>query len=81
MREPPQGRTGQALPRRTVIFIVRVWAEYLEETPPLWRGEIERADTGEVKPFETLEAMNDWIGLCLTQRGHPSEHEEARGAR
>lgn len=61
MRESPRRRSGQALPRRTVIFIVRVWAEYLEETPPLWRGEIERADTREVKRFQTLEEVIEHV--------------------
>lgn len=35
------------LPRRTATFIVRIWAEYLEQTPPAWRGEIEHIEGGE----------------------------------
>jgi hypothetical protein len=49
------------LSRRTVTFIVRLWAEYLEQTPPVWRGEIERADTKEVKRFQTLEGITEYL--------------------
>lgn len=76
MRQSLRGRSGQALPRRTVTFIVRVWAEYLEQTPPVWRGEIEQVDSKEVRRFGSLRAMNDWIGRLLTPEGEPSEREE-----
>lgn len=34
------------LARHTVVFVIRMWAEYFEEKPPCWRGEIECVDTG-----------------------------------
>lgn len=38
---------SERLPRHTATFIVRIWAEYLEQTPPAWRGEIEHVERGE----------------------------------
>jgi len=37
----PGGAVNESLSRRTVTFVIRIWAEYLEQTPPVWRGEIE----------------------------------------
>ena len=43
---------SESLRRRTETFIVRVWAEYLEQTPSVWRGEIEHAGSGEKTRFQ-----------------------------
>jgi hypothetical protein len=43
--------------RCTISFVVRVWAEYLNQQPPLWRGAIELCDRGEEIPFANLEEM------------------------
>ena len=43
--------------RQTVTYIVRVWAEYLEEQPPSWRGEVESVAGGEKTPFIDLTQM------------------------
>ena len=40
-----------------VTFIVRLWAEYLEQTPPAWRGEIEHVGGGEVNRFGDVSKM------------------------
>jgi hypothetical protein len=47
--------------QRTVVYIVRIWAEYLDESPPQWRGVI--APIGEAKSihFSTLDEMIDLI--------------------
>ena len=34
--------------RCTETLIVRLWAEYLEQAPPAWRGEIEHVGGREV---------------------------------
>ena len=47
--------------RRTEAFIVRLWAEYLEQTPPSWRGEIQHVESGEVRRFATFGEMTDFI--------------------
>ena len=54
-------RSGQALPRRTVTFVVRVWAEYLEQTLPTWRGEIEHVGSKEVMHFGNVGKMLEFI--------------------
>lgn len=38
---------GNLLSRRTLDFLVRLWAEHLEQTPAALRGEIEPVGTGE----------------------------------
>ncbi len=65
--------------RYTASFIVRIWAEYLAQTPPLWRGEIERTDTQEVKRFNTLDEMVAYLRQNVTAHPGPSgrEMEEA----
>ena len=63
------------LPRRTVTFIVRLWAEYLEQTPPSWRGEIKHTKSGEVARFVDLGKMLEFIeGLT----GKPKERREGQ---
>lgn len=65
------------LSRHTETFIVRLWAEYLEQSPTTWRGEIEHVGKGEVMRFGSLCQMNDWIQRhVLTQDGQESEQEE-----
>lgn len=49
------------LTRRTVTYIVRVWTEYLGETPPVWRGEVALVNGEEVHYFRDLEEMTAWI--------------------
>ncbi|MFO7742861.1 MAG: hypothetical protein R6X31_11170 [Anaerolineae bacterium] len=76
-RQPLRRGSGQGLSRRTVTFIVRVWAEYLEQTPPVLRGEIEDVQSKEVRRFGSLSAMNDWMGRLLNADRQESEQEEA----
>jgi hypothetical protein len=59
---------SDCLPRRTVIFIVRVWAEYLEQTPPVWRGEIEHVESKEVMRFHTLDEVTDHVQLKVAEQ-------------
>jgi len=49
------------LPRRTVTFIVRLWVEYLEQTRPSWRGEIEHVGSGQVRRFGGVSKMLEFI--------------------
>lgn len=44
--------------RYTRTFIVRIWREYLDETPPIWCGEVEDTKTKETARFSSLEQMN-----------------------
>jgi hypothetical protein len=50
-----------SLSRRTVVFVVRVWAEYLEQAPPAWRGEIEHVGSGEAMRFGDVGTMLEFL--------------------
>ena len=52
--------------RRTVVFIVRVWAEYLRAQPPVWRGVLEGIESGRKIPFTHL----DDIAEIIRQQTH-----------
>jgi hypothetical protein len=47
--------------RRTVVFIVRVWAEYLHAQPPGWRGVLEGVESGQKTPFTDLDEITEII--------------------
>ncbi|MGC9522499.1 MAG: hypothetical protein ACP5HG_11545 [Anaerolineae bacterium] len=57
--------------RRTRAFILRIWGEYLDQTPPTWRGEIENADTQEVRRFGSLEEMVAHLQAWSSERHKP----------
>jgi len=47
--------------RRTVTFVVRLWAEYLGQTPPVWRGEIERVGSSDWSDeVERVSSVRRW---------------------
>jgi len=64
---------SQILRRQTVIFVVRVWAEYLEQDPPLWRGEILRSDGSQLIHFHNLDEILTFIEL---EASHPHTSKE-----
>ena len=47
--------------RRTVTYIVRIWAEYLEESPPRWCGVVEPVGDGEKIHFTHLHQIVELI--------------------
>ena len=63
-----------ALPksRRTVTYIVRIWAEYLDESPPRWCGVVEPVGGGEKIHFTHLNQIVD----CIQQKTHHSIKKE-----
>lgn len=61
--------------RQTASFIVRIWVEYLAQTPPLWRGEMERTDTQEVKRFNTLDEMVEYLRRDVEAQIEPIRRE------
>jgi hypothetical protein len=63
---------SRPLARRTVTFIVRVWAEYLEQSPPLWRGEVQVAATREVLHFQSREELISCLERCTSRKGNES---------
>lgn len=54
------------LVRRTETFIVRLWGEYLEQTPAIWRGEIEHVSSRQVIHFRDINEMINFIKDCTT---------------
>ena len=73
-----QHGTERGLRRCTETFIVRLWAEYLEQTPPSWRGEIQYVESGEVMRFGTLGEVSDCIRRCVLAQHKPNEEEKER---
>jgi hypothetical protein len=64
--------------RHTETFIVRLWAEYLKQTSPTWRGEIEHVGSREVMHFGDLEEVSEQIRRCVRAQDHIHEQEEKK---
>ena len=66
--------------RRTLVFIVRLWGEYLNESPPCWRGVVEGCEPGEKVPFATIIDLNKLIQekalLQINSGNKPGINEE-----
>ena len=54
--------------RHTVTYIVRIWAEYLDESPPHWRGVIDVVESGEQHSFATLKDVTEFIRRKTTEQ-------------
>jgi len=52
--------------RSTRTFILRIWCEYLDATPPTWRGEIEDTETQHTTRFASLGQMNAIVHALST---------------
>jgi hypothetical protein len=72
------GGSVSELSRRTETFIVRIWAEYLEQTPAAWRGEIVHIGSGEVRRFGDLDEMDEYVQRCVRTQHQSSEQENER---
>ena len=69
----------QLLHRRTATFVIRVWAEYLELEPLIWRGEILLPNGETHAYFHTLDDIAPFIemhALSLTTKKEQN-HEES----
>ena len=49
------------LPRKTRTFVIRLWAEYLEQDPPCWRGEIQQLNQSVISYFTDLDELENLI--------------------
>jgi hypothetical protein len=47
--------------RETYVFIVRVWAEYIDVIPSHWRGVVVNCSTEDETPFANLKELVDVI--------------------
>jgi len=56
------------LSRCTEIFVVRIWAEYLEQVPPIWQGEIEHVRSRQVVRFKSVDEMIGFMERCATEK-------------
>jgi hypothetical protein len=61
------------LSRHTETFVVRLWAEYLEQTPPTWRGEIEHVGSGRVMRFGGVDKMLECIEGLVAKSNEGSD--------
>jgi hypothetical protein len=73
------GNMSDPLPRRTATFIVRLWAEYLDQTPPAWRGEIEHVSSGETMCFGDVNQMWEFIAGLTAKPEEGERRAYARG--
>jgi hypothetical protein len=64
------------LSRRTETFIVRIWVEYLGQTPPIWRGQIEHVGDKKIAYFGNLREMNEWIEYRVEMQRRTREQEK-----
>ena len=62
------------LSRCTEIFIVRIWAEYLEQVPPIWQGEIEHVKSRQVVHFKSINEMIGFMKRCATDKSIQKWH-------
>ena len=69
------GGSVSELVRHTETFIVRLWVEYLEQTTPTWRGEIEHVGSGKVTHFKDLSEIDGHIQRCVLSQQKSSEQE------
>lgn len=67
------------LSRHTVSFVVRLWAEYMGEDPPTWRGEIESVGSDEVVRFgdlqQVVQVIERWARELLWEASQQDAHE------
>jgi len=56
----------KSLERKTALFIVRLWTEYLQRDPPAFRGEIEHVISKQKYYFINTEELNQFL-LKITQ--------------
>ena len=64
---PPQ------LQRKTAVFVIRIWAEYLQEQPPLWRGEARQVLTGEFVSFGSLAELWQFLETEALAAANPTK--------
>lgn len=75
-------RVSAYLRRKTVAFTVRIWAEYLEQVPPSWRGEVICVDRGERVAFGSIDRLVEFLQSEVTAAlGGDREERSRQGPR
>jgi len=49
------------LKRKTMTFVVRIWAEYLQRDPPVYRGELEHVESRQKSYFQSADELKDLV--------------------
>ncbi len=65
----------QAMRLRTVVFLVKVWAEYAEQDPPALRGELKCLESGQQHLFKDLEELTSLISQLAEPAPSPTPKE------
>lgn len=55
--------------RKTAIFVVRLWVEYLTQSPPEWRGEILHPESGQAILFQQPDRLHAFMVSCAVEQG------------
>lgn len=67
---------SQILRRKTAVFVIRIWAEYLQTHPPIWRGEVSQVQTGESVYFSSLAELCRFLEAQALTVANPSEEAQ-----
>ena len=67
---------SQILRRKTAVFVIRIWAEYLQAQPPIWRGEVSQVHTGESAYFSSLAELWQFLEAQALTVANPSEEAQ-----
>jgi hypothetical protein len=51
----------QRIARHSATFVVHLQVEYLEQAPPVWRGEVEHVQSGRRRTFGTPDELLDFL--------------------
>ena len=69
----------KSLERKTALFIVRLWTEYLQRDPPAFRGEIEHVLSKQKYYFINIEELNQFLLNCSVDSAFQKKFENNLG--
>jgi hypothetical protein len=61
------------LERKTIIFVVRVWQEYLRNQDSAVRGEVENVTSQKKHYFSTIQELQNILQNDCQQESHPEQ--------
>ena len=69
----------KSLERKTALFIVRLWTEYLQRDPSAFRGEIEHVLSKQKYYFINIEELNQFLLNCSVDYAYQENLENNVG--
>ena len=69
----------KSLERKTALFIIRLWTEYLQRDPPAFRGEIEHVLSKQKYYFINIEELNQFLLNCSVDYAQQKADENDLG--